>query len=268
MNRILNALLSAALSCSLLIAGSQMPQMQPCQPGMMPQQIPNIQMPQMPQGMQAPQMQMQPNMMQPQTPQGTQAPQIQMQGQPQIQPNMMPPQMPQGMQTPQMQPNMMPPQMPQGMQTPQGIQTQGQPSAAPATQGIGDIIEEGKKNPDLSSFLSAVQIAGKTEDAKMTTPPAPFIVFAPNNAAFAAANIPQTKDALKPFIKYLVTVGIKNITDQTKDKLPAQLESIAGAKITINADKTIGAEKANIVQSIPCSNGTIHIIDKMLTPVK
>lgn len=142
------------------------------------------------------------------------------------------------------------------------------PVAAPVPTAMGDIIDEAKKVADLSSFLEAVQLAGKTEDAKMTTPPAPFIAFAPNNAAFTAANLPKTKDSYKPLVKYLVTVGIKDIAAQAKDKLPEQLETIAGAKLTINADKTVGTEKANITQSITCTNGTIHIIDKMLTPVK
>lgn len=142
-------------------------------------------------------------------------------------------------------------------------------ATAPAATTMGDIIAEATKIADLSSFLQAVQIAGKTEDAKMTTPPAPFIVFAPNNAAFTAANLAQTKDVYKPLVKYLVTTGIKDIAAQAKDKLPAELETLAGPKIAINADKTVGAtEKANITQSITCTNGTIHIIDKMLTPVK
>lgn len=131
--------------------------------------------------------------------------------------------------------------------------------AAVATNTVGDIIVEAGKNPDLSSFLEAVQIAGKTDDAKMTTPPAPFIAFAPNNAAFAAANLPKTKEAMKPLIKNLVTVGTP-LDKQGKEALTGELETIAGLKLKADQIKQL------IVGSITCSNGTIHIINKVLIP--
>jgi uncharacterized surface protein with fasciclin (FAS1) repeats len=278
--------------------GQMMPQEMPSMPqGMMPPQMgqgggmpqPTMQMPSgisMPQGM--PNMQMPPNMSMPQgqqmmpqgmpsMPQGMMPPQMGQGGMPQ--PTMQMPSgvsMPQGMPNMQMPPNMPMPQgqqmMPPGMssmpQMPQGT-TQEQPSI-PTAKDPDNIIGKAMTDPNLSSFMQAVQSAGQFDNAQMTDKPAPFIVFAPNNAAFKTAKTtltPQAKKELKALIKYLVCTGVP-LEQQIKDSLPSQIETLAGAKITINADKTVSKDNANILYSISCSNGTIHVIDKVLTPTK
>lgn len=119
----------------------------------------------------------------------------------------------------------------------------------------------------LTEFTGAVEIAGLTDSAKAQKPPAPFVVFAPSNAAFTAANLGKNREVLRPVMKFHVVPGKK----LTKEQLvPGQLESISGNKIEVLAGGQVkGAnETATISESIECSNGIIHVIDKVLTPTK
>lgn len=136
------------------------------------------------------------------------------------------------------------------------------------TADPADIIDTATAQ-GLTKFVAAVALSELTESAKAQKPPAPFTVFAPNDAAFAAAtSIAQTKAALRPVMKFHVVPGKK----VEKGALAAgKLESISGSKIeVISATQVKGAsETANIVgEGIPCNNGIIYVIDKVLTPTK
>ncbi|MCK4499580.1 fasciclin domain-containing protein [Candidatus Babeliales bacterium] len=132
-------------------------------------------------------------------------------------------------------------------------------------QKLGDVMEEASK-AGLFAFVKSVATAELTESAKQTEAPAPFTVFVPSNTAFAKANMSQTLEVLRPRIMYHVIPGF----NLPKSQLKGKLESIAGSYVSITADgKVQGAkEKANIEKSILCSNGIIHVIDKVLTPTE
>jgi uncharacterized surface protein with fasciclin (FAS1) repeats len=135
------------------------------------------------------------------------------------------------------------------------------------TTDLADIIDTASKKPELAAFVSALALAELTDNARAQKPPAPFTVFAPNQAAFAAAALAQNKEAMRPVMKFHVVPG-KNLP---KDQLvPGQLESISGNKIEVlTGGQVKGAnETATIAESLPCSNGILHIIDKVLTPTK
>lgn len=118
-----------------------------------------------------------------------------------------------------------------------------------------------------TEFVSAVAISELTDSAKQQGPPAPFTVFVPSNAAFAASGLAKTRDAMRPVIKFHVIPGKKLSKAQLT---PAKLESIAGSNVEVLAGGQVkGAkETATVSASVECNNGFIHVIDKVLTPTE
>jgi transforming growth factor-beta-induced protein len=101
----------------------------------------------------------------------------------------------------------------------------------------------------------------------------PFTVFAPTDAAFSALPEgtvktllkPENKDLLQSILKYHVVSG----DIRAKQVLgSAWLPSLQGQRITIvNSDDKVSAGGAQIVKAnIECSNGVIHVIDRVILP--
>ncbi|WP_378177684.1 fasciclin domain-containing protein [Aquimarina sp. SS2-1] len=103
---------------------------------------------------------------------------------------------------------------------------------------------------------------------ELGTDPAPFTVFAPTDAAFAAITVPTDEDDVAAILNYHV-VGGANVrsTDLTD-----------GAVTTLNGDVTIDASAPSvtgagntsasniIVVDVQAANGVIHAIDQVLLP--
>lgn len=125
-----------------------------------------------------------------------------------------------------------------------------------------DIIDTATAN-GLTEFVAAVATSDLTDSAKGK---GPFTVFAPNNAAFTAG-LAKTRDAMRPVIKFHVVPGKEILKDQLKAE---RLETIEGNKLEVlSATQVKGQnETATIQNSLKCSNGVIHVIDKVLTPTK
>ena len=133
-----------------------------------------------------------------------------------------------------------------------------------------NVVQVAVSSKDHTTLVTALKAASLV-DAMSNA--GPFTVFAPTNAAFdklPAGTVegllkPDQKDALSNILEYHVYVGVIK-TDYMRDG--QQLGQVNGKNITINVKdgKYMVNGKANIVASVPASNGIIHVIDEVLLP--
>ena len=149
-------------------------------------------------------------------------------------------------------------------------------SVAPASGGQMDVKDDASSpnvvkvavgSKDHTTLVAAVQAADLVNALSNN---GPFTVFAPTNAAFDALPAgtvdgllkPEKKDALADILQYHVYVGVLN-TDLLQDG--QEFEMVSGAKATIHVkDGKYMINDANIVASVPASNGIVHVIDKVI----
>jgi len=131
-----------------------------------------------------------------------------------------------------------------------------------------DIVEIAVDTPELSTLVTAVQVANLVDTLQS---PGPFTVFAPTNTAFA--NLPDgvledllaNPSALRDVLLYHVASGKKN--SRTLSRL-TRLETVLGEDVTIEERKDglyINDSKV-IISDIKASNGIIHVINAVLIP--
>jgi uncharacterized surface protein with fasciclin (FAS1) repeats len=150
--------------------------------------------------------------------------------------------------------------------------TQAQQPEAPAFNPPTDpknIVNIAIGSADHTTLVAALKAA---DYASSVANPGPFTVFAPTNAAFAKLPAGTVDGLLKPdkqadlqnVLKYHVAVSVY----QQKDFKDGQVLAMAnGKKITLHVkDGKVMANDANIVASIPGSNGIVHVIDGVLLP--
>ncbi len=133
-----------------------------------------------------------------------------------------------------------------------------------------NVVQVAVGSQDHTTLVTALKAASLV-DAMSNA--GPFTVFAPTNAAFdklPAGTVegllkPDQKDALSNILEYHVYVGVIK-TEQMRDG--QSLGQVNGKNITINVKdgKYMINGKANIVASVPASNGIIHVIDEVLLP--
>lgn len=132
--------------------------------------------------------------------------------------------------------------------------------------GVLNIVQMAQVNPSFSSLVSAVvatNLQGTLSGA------GPFTVFAPTNAAFAAAPQNLSTAQLTTVLTYHV-LGSQVLSNQIAFGTP--VATVAGQTITINNDTppTIRDTTAVIAKlvavDVRASNGVIHVIDKVLIP--
>lgn len=142
-------------------------------------------------------------------------------------------------------------------------------SAVKDDESQKDVVKVAAGSPDHTTLVKALQAA---EYVDVLSNAGPFTVFAPTNAAFEklpAGTLdglmkPESKDALRNILEYHVFVGVLK---------PEMLQDgqtygeVNGDNITIgNKDGKLTVNGANIVASIPATNGIIHVIDAVLLP--
>ena len=128
------------------------------------------------------------------------------------------------------------------------------------------ITEVAVGNPDFSTLVTALQVAGLVDLLKTT---GPFTVFAPNNAAFAKVP-PATLNALladpaklRQVLLYHVVPGRIRSTDLTAGKvITAQ-----GSAATIGLTGGVTINDATVIAAnVEASNGVIHVLDSVILP--
>jgi uncharacterized surface protein with fasciclin (FAS1) repeats len=150
----------------------------------------------------------------------------------------------------------------------------------PATEAVGqsnvvddvsqkDIVKVAAGSQDHTTLVAALKAA---EYVNVLSNAGPFTVFAPTNAAFdklpagTLDNLlkPDQKDNLRTILEYHVYVGVLK-PEMLQDG--QSYGQASGHDVTIgNKDGKLSVNGANIIASIPASNGIIHVIDAVLLP--
>lgn len=153
------------------------------------------------------------------------------------------------------------------------------PTSSPAATGASaaatkDIVDTVVAAGSFTVLVEAVKAAGLVDALKA---PGPLTVFAPTDAAFAAAlkSLGVTKEALfadkaklAAILSYHVVSGKVMAADVVKldGKTATTLNggtikiAVSGGTVTLNGDTKV------TTTDIAASNGVIHVIDKVLLP--
>ena len=132
-----------------------------------------------------------------------------------------------------------------------------------------NVVKVAISSKDHSTLVTAVQAADLVNALSNN---GPFTVFAPTNAAFAALPSgtvegllkPEKKDALTDILQYHVFVGVLNLENLHEGQV---IGMVNGGNATIHIkDGKYRINDANIIASIPASNGIVHVIDKVILP--
>lgn len=132
-----------------------------------------------------------------------------------------------------------------------------------------NIVNVAGGSKDHTTLVTALKAADYIDSVSN---PGPITVFAPTNAAFdklpkgtvEGLLKPEKADDLRTILKYHVVPS----TYTEKDlKEGMTLGMVNGGKTTVHVkDGKIMINDANVVASIKCSNGIIHVIDAVLLP--
>lgn len=133
-----------------------------------------------------------------------------------------------------------------------------------------NIVQVASGSKDHTTLVAAVKAAGLVD---VLSNAGPFTVYAPTNAAFdklpkgtvEGLLEPDKIEDLKNILEYHTYVGVLK-TDYLNDS--QSYEQVNGQKITITIkdNKYFVNGTAEIIASIPTSNGIIHVINGVLLP--
>lgn len=133
-----------------------------------------------------------------------------------------------------------------------------------------NVVKVAIGSKDHTTLVEAVK-AAELVDALSNN--GPFTVFAPTNAAFAALPAgtvegllkPENKGKLADILYHHVIVGNMK-QDMFRDGQQVSMFSGGSCKVTVSADGKMTIDGANVLASVPASNGIVHVIDKVLLP--
>ncbi len=132
-----------------------------------------------------------------------------------------------------------------------------------------NVVKVAIGSKDHTTLVKAVQAADLVNALSNN---GPFTVFAPTNAAFDALPAgtvegllkPEKKDALADILQYHVAVAVLTLDNLSDGQV---LGMVNGGNATIHIkDGKYMINDANIVASVPASNGIVHVIDKVILP--
>ncbi|MBJ6117268.1 fasciclin domain-containing protein [Pontibacter sp. BT310] len=142
-------------------------------------------------------------------------------------------------------------------------------SAVQDDESQKNVVQVAASSPDHTTLVTAVKTAGLVD---VLTNAGPFTVFAPTNAAFEqlpAGTVEsllteEKRSDLRNILQYHVYVGVLQAENFEDGQSFGQVN---GGRVTMGVkDGKVTVNGANIVASIPTSNGVIHVIDKVLLP--
>jgi len=161
-----------------------------------------------------------------------------------------------------------------------GAKTQSNEAVAEAPAGGGqstvkddesqkDVVRVAVGSPDHTTLVTALKAASYVD---VLSNAGPFTVFAPTNAAFdklPAGTVdgllkPESKDALRNILEYHVSVGVYKLDNLKEGQKINQVNlddvviGVKDGKYTVNG--------ANIVATVPASNGIVYVVDAVLLP--
>jgi len=142
---------------------------------------------------------------------------------------------------------------------------------AQAATSTSNIVETAK---GAGSFNTLVALVGNAGLAETLSGPGPFTVFAPTDDAFAKLSPdtvafltnPDNKAILAGILTYHVVPGTVMAADVVKLKNATTVNGQRLDIVVANGGVTIDNVKV-IKTDIVCSNGVIHVIDAVVTPV-
>jgi uncharacterized surface protein with fasciclin (FAS1) repeats len=137
-------------------------------------------------------------------------------------------------------------------------------------QSAKNVVQVAVGSKDHTTLVTAVK-AGELVDALSNA--GPFTVFAPTNAAFEklpAGTVegllkPEKKEALIDILQYHVSVGVFK-EDMLQDG--QSIGQVNGSNISISKKdgKIVINGTANVIATVPASNGIVYVIDGVLLP--
>ena len=132
-----------------------------------------------------------------------------------------------------------------------------------------DLVRVAAGSADHSTLVTALKTAEYLDELSNA---GPFTVFAPTNAAFdklPAGTVegllkPEAKDALRNILEYHVAIGVYKL-DYLRDGQTINQANLDNVTVGVKDGKyTING--ANIVATVPASNGVIYVVDAVLLP--
>ena len=138
------------------------------------------------------------------------------------------------------------------------------------TDTVHDIVDTAVAAGSFTTLVAAVSAAGLVDTLKGE---GPFTVFAPSDDAFAALPAGTVDDLVKPENKdKLTAILLLHVLPGrilAADVAGKVLDPATAGGSTVHVDGTDGVsvDGAKVVTAdIACSNGVIHVIEKVLLP--
>ncbi|HLG36104.1 MAG TPA: fasciclin domain-containing protein [Bacteroidia bacterium] len=133
-----------------------------------------------------------------------------------------------------------------------------------------DVVKIAVGSPDHTTLVAALKQADYVNDLANA---GPFTVFAPTNDAFG--KIPketlenlmkdENKAQLQNILEYHVSVGVYK-QEYMSDGQTINQANLKNITISIKDGKMMVNNSANVVATIPASNGIIYVVDAVLLP--
>jgi uncharacterized surface protein with fasciclin (FAS1) repeats len=145
----------------------------------------------------------------------------------------------------------------------------GNPALIIPKEGPLNVLHVAVGSKDHTTLVAALKAADYVD---ALTNAGPFTVFAPTNAAFEklpkgtveSLVKPEKQEDLRTILKNHVAVSVY----QVKDFKDGQVLGVANGKsVTLHVkDGKVTVNDANIVASVPASNGIVHVVDTVIVP--
>lgn len=147
-----------------------------------------------------------------------------------------------------------------------------------AVINLPTIVTHATANPNFTSLVGALTGAGQPNFVGILSGTGPFTVFAPTNAAFTALNTELAPGGiagvsaanLTKVLQYHVVNGNILAASLTEGQVVNTLQTPQTFRVTLAGGAKITDARSrvsNIVATdVQCSNGVIHVLDKVLLP--